>query len=571
MDQETYEILAHTAHRIFETDAPLDPDECHRLGIDFDALSSLVNQLSVRSLKAGRAQDPLLVQAILARIRATHSGSESGAGTGTGTDMGVVTSDGTGSGVVAGAREAKRDTSTGVDTLVDYSSFTLDHLDNENENENKNINIHEKDKVGTSMKERSHLDLNLNFDKDGDLCSCASISHRFRINGYKMAKLVIEAKLGKGTGTLSIQQLLSDSGRSGKRSGNRGGSSSSSSSSSCDTGPALFDDDKTLQGEILACLSSDRFCGHPCEQLKECVGREYEEYLIDRLNTQKMCFETETELRNRGKPRTPDILFFIPMAVRRDSLHKRTIIPSFSSSSSSISINTDVASSVLLSPTLSVSSRREMTVTPIHFGGVNSTFVPVGVKLGEEKREVHVDVRRSENAADVDVDAHTARLTSDASNGDCSPTSAFTSKGKGTEGKTDAAVVIERQQQKHHQQQQNPDKEITLADVAVVNWIDSKALFADHETFAEHFEQLRGYVNRYGRGLVIYWHGYAASIKETDLYRSTDGMILLADTFPTEWISPLRDDLHSDSYSPSSGSSAGFGFDSLPSISRDLF
>ena len=78
-------------------------------------------------------------------------------------------------------------------------------------------------------------------------------------------------------------------------------------------------------------------------------------------------------------------------------------------------------------------------------------------------------------------------------------------------------------------------------ELSVVNWIDSKALFADQETFAEHFEQLRGYVNRYGRGLVIYWHGYNAAIRDSDLFLSTDGMILLADTFPREWLSPLKD------------------------------
>lgn len=59
----------------------------------------------------------------------------------------------------------------------------------------------------------------------------------------------------------------------------------------------------------------------------------------------------------------------------------------------------------------------------------------------------------------------------------------------------------------------------------IIHWIDSKgksrwmsavanacfpvviAMFGDVVTFDEHLEQLHGYVNRYGKGLVIYWHG----------------------------------------------------------------
>ena len=49
---------------------------------------------------------------------------------------------------------------------------------------------------------------------------------------------------------------------------------------------------------------------------KNCIGKEFEEYLEVRLRDLSICFETEAELRMRGKPKTPDILLMIPMTVR---------------------------------------------------------------------------------------------------------------------------------------------------------------------------------------------------------------------------------------------------------------
>jgi len=68
----------------------------------------------------------------------------------------------------------------------------------------------------------------------------------------------------------------------------------------------------------------------------------------------------------------------------------------------------------------------------------------------------------------------------------------------------------------------------------VINWIDSKAMFADVATFEEHLEQLKGYNNRYGRGLVIYWHGCSVEVYR----RLQDDMIIVRDSFPSDWINP---------------------------------
>nr|CAD7198513.1 unnamed protein product [Timema douglasi] len=61
----------------------------------------------------------------------------------------------------------------------------------------------------------------------------------------------------------------------------------------------------------------------------------------------------------------------------------------------------------------------------------------------------------------------------------------------------------------------------------VVNWVESKALFADEELHEIYFsEQYDRYRNRYGPGMVIYWFGFVEPLRE----RHTD--ILIRDNFP---------------------------------------
>ena len=50
----------------------------------------------------------------------------------------------------------------------------------------------------------------------------------------------------------------------------------------------------------------------------------------------------------------------------------------------------------------------------------------------------------------------------------------------------------------------------------IVNWIDSKAQFADPKLKREHIEgQLRQYVNRCGPGMVIYWLDFVEDEKNS--------------------------------------------------------
>lgn len=60
----------------------------------------------------------------------------------------------------------------------------------------------------------------------------------------------------------------------------------------------------------------------------------------------------------------------------------------------------------------------------------------------------------------------------------------------------------------------------------IVNWIDSKASFSDPIVHMEKgLEQFQGYVNRFGPGMVIYWHGIVDEL-------NNDPNVLLVDSFP---------------------------------------
>jgi len=145
--------------------------------------------------------------------------------------------------------------------------------------------------------------------------------------------------------------------------------------------------DEIIRDDILLCIETDPNCSVECNLLRECIGREYEELLIKKLTEKQMCFETEAELRSKGKPKTPDILFLIPVA----------------------------------------------TYTKLH------------------------------------------------------------------------------------------------KDPVIINWIDSKAMFADENTLRENLDQFKGYKNRYGRGMVIYWHGFTESM--LDIIVDED-MLVITDTLP---------------------------------------
>jgi hypothetical protein len=206
--------------------------------------------------------------------------------------------------------------------------------------------------------------------------------------------------------------------------------------------------DTRIRSELLQLLEMDPVCSQELELVKECSGREYEEMLINLLDEKKMCFETESQLRSRGKPKTPDILFLIPMATKVTSL--------------------DVCEHSNLEPT-----------TP-------------SAEPNQHTQEAKPDAGQGSRPSRLSYGTTTTTTTCSGSIGNL------------------------------------------VGSKVVINWIDSKAMFADVATFRENLPQFRAYNNRYGRGMVIYWHGFVESLRG----ELADDMIVVRDSLPEDWIFP---------------------------------
>ena len=242
--------------------------------------------------------------------------------------------------------------------------------------------------------------------------SLLEIAKEFHFGSFKFAKMYLEA-----IGEWNIQP------------------------SSLPTNPDQIKD-KRIQTELLKLIESDPSCAPDVEHIKECMGHEYEDMLIKLLNEKNMCFETESEMRSKGKPKTPDIFFLIPMAI----------------------------------------TCTELDMLYLSNGAAQYTNTPLD---------------------------------------DCaSPTApGCVSNARSISGGGIGNVTV------------NANSSSTKV---VINWIDSKAMFADEETFRENLEQFRGYTHRYGRGMVIYWHGFVRDICGS----LQDDMIILRDHLPDEWMFP---------------------------------
>ena len=195
--------------------------------------------------------------------------------------------------------------------------------------------------------------------------SLQSIAHSLSFSSYKLAKSFLELYLNR---QITISSFMED--------------------------PTIVSDIH-LREDILNCISEDLVCSLESTLIAECYGREYENVLVEHLKRLHLCFETEQELRSKGRSKTPDALFLIPMATSTES--------------------------------------------------------------------------------------------------------------SGTE-------------------------------LSVVNWIDSKAMFADDETFLENLAQFKAYNNRYGKGLVIYWFGFSESVLE--IIRREDLGLAVSCRFPDHWVFP---------------------------------
>eukprot|EP01041_Mallomonas_annulata_P001908 gene1908-3689_t len=73
-----------------------------------------------------------------------------------------------------------------------------------------------------------------------------------------------------------------------------------------------------LRTDIIKCCTEDISSSTEVDLLKHCVGTEYEEILYTHLNQKQICYETENEMRRKGKPKTPDASLLIPMGIYSD-------------------------------------------------------------------------------------------------------------------------------------------------------------------------------------------------------------------------------------------------------------
>ena len=79
---------------------------------------------------------------------------------------------------------------------------------------------------------------------------------------------------------------------------------------------SILNNVKFFRYQLLDSLARDTLSSTLLDILKNSTGKEFECYLENRLSELKICFETESELRLQGKPKTPDILLLIPMKVK---------------------------------------------------------------------------------------------------------------------------------------------------------------------------------------------------------------------------------------------------------------
>jgi hypothetical protein len=68
--------------------------------------------------------------------------------------------------------------------------------------------------------------------------------------------------------------------------------------------PAAVSDGR-LREDLLRCCLQDPVSSQKADLMKHVTGYEYEEVLYDLLTARHMCFETESDLRRKGKPKTP--------------------------------------------------------------------------------------------------------------------------------------------------------------------------------------------------------------------------------------------------------------------------
>ncbi len=266
-------------------------------------------------------------------------------------------------------------------------------------------------------------------------------------------------------------------------------------------------------------IGSDFLNSPDIDMMKEHVGKEHESLLEHLLTVRHMEFETEEDSRKKGRQKTPDILFTIPMAVRLPAKYH------------------------------TASQRRRHHYETNGVNIVERNYYKSGLShtlhdVGELENFGHARSNRSESFDLLYNPGSKHPVEETLTNPQTS----------------DENPTIMSSFQKLHinsvLSQQRIDSESTDGEpYLIINWIDSKALFADLETFEENIQQFRTYTNRYGRGMVIYWYGFCEDILNHSVLSMNDD-ILVCDGFPDDWMFPTGE--------PADGRRPAFDGISLP-------
>ncbi|CAM9409903.1 unnamed protein product [Pylaiella littoralis] len=82
--------------------------------------------------------------------------------------------------------------------------------------------------------------------------------------------------------------------------------------------PSLISDDR-LRREVEDCMSEDKDYSPYLDRVRRGLGAEYEFILQQKLRARGVAFESESDLREKGAYKTPDMLLQVPMAVKGPS------------------------------------------------------------------------------------------------------------------------------------------------------------------------------------------------------------------------------------------------------------
>jgi len=280
----------------------------------------------------------------------------------------------------------------------------------------------------------------------------SSIAKEHCFSGYRLASMYLDSVSG-GKSSMSVSELREnprilhnhfDKIRSMPSGSGSGPSTAALSAKTC---PSVEHVEVITADILTSCYAGDSCCNWSSDVSKQVMGQEYEEHLMLQLDRLGACYDSEEVLRSKGKAKTPDVLFAIPMGV-----HLPHYFPEDKTVRNS-SISAEMPSVV------SVNSPPATTVSEVESGHAAIS------EDGPEARNISVKLFSDADAEpDLSPTAVNPSATSPSSRGSVSAPS--------------------------------NSAPINGTHYVMINWIDSKALCADEESFQQNLDQVQSYINR---------------------------------------------------------------------------